>query len=182
GNRAPHSSAKQLFTPTQQSKFTLLHIIGEPVRSEYPKNQIDNAYSPYTQTLRGTRTEALRGVVSCELSHHKGSSSHTNYFHSQPDDHLAIQISPVLKEREAESNITASYWPFSIIPAQTPVAVLSQSVSFMGWVNGGCIHYNFIYDVLLSKCHRWLRRAVHCDPATQKHRRQILLIDTRSQK
>jgi len=39
---------------------------------------------PYTQTLRGTRTEALRGVVSCELSHHKGSSSHTNYFHSQP--------------------------------------------------------------------------------------------------
>jgi len=40
--------------------------------------------SPYTQTLRGTRTEALRGVVSCELSHHKGSSSHTNYFHSQP--------------------------------------------------------------------------------------------------
>lgn len=34
------------------------------------------------------------------------------------------------------NNITASYCPFSIIPAQTPVAVLSQSVSFMAWVNG----------------------------------------------
>ncbi len=40
--------------------------------------------SPYTQTLRGAHTEALQGVVSSELSHHKGSSSRTNYFHSQP--------------------------------------------------------------------------------------------------